>query len=230
MTEENLKKFDKMAGISGKSVASQSSNITTDKQFGPQLLRNKIIHTNHEAQAPNDLVELRGLLDHDRKSPPPDEQLYRAYLSSTEDIDVELGVEFTAYPKLRKDRLEWECEHYKPRLNHSWSAINNHISVGLSDAKPDMVESYRKMDYPDRAIEALGGDLGPSSFDEAMPAYAVEFKSLGGNFQDAKLQCAYDGALMAEGSRALHAYIGSDEKDLLAKTQALTLAFNGEYL
>jgi hypothetical protein len=102
--------------------------------------------------------------------------------------------------------------------------------VGLSDARPDIAESYRKTDYPPEALEALSSSLAPTAYNIAMPAYAVEFKGCDGNIKGAQLQCAYDGALMTEGARAVHEYVGKPEDDFYGKTQALTVAFNGETL
>jgi hypothetical protein len=63
-----------------------------------------------------------------------------------------------------------------------------------------------------------------------MPTYTVEFKSSSGDMKEAKLQCAYDGAPMTEGTRAMHKHIGKSNKDFSGKTLALTVAFNGETL
>jgi hypothetical protein len=63
-----------------------------------------------------------------------------------------------------------------------------------------------------------------------MPAYAVEFKSSNGDMKEAKLQCAYDGALMMEGARTVHKHIGKSDDNSYGKTQAITVAFNGRLL
>ena len=47
---------------------------------------------------------------------------------------------------------------------------------------------------------------------------------------EAKLQCAYDGALMTEGARAMHTHMGKSDDDFYGSTQALTVAFNSETL
>lgn len=120
-----------------------------------------------------------------------------------------------------------EISGYFQRPNHAWSAVDNHLTTGLSDPQPDLVESYRKTDYPPQAVETLSADLAPSSYNEAMPAYAVEFKSSNGDMKEAKLQCAYDGSVMTEGARVTHNYMDKSNDDFFGKTQALTVAFNG---
>ena len=46
-----------------------------------------------------------------------------------------------------------------------------------------------------------------------MPAYAVEFEGFNGSMAEAQLQCAYDGALMTEGARAIHTHLGKPDDD-----------------
>ena len=238
LTEKNLKAFDKMAGRARKSTGKKSTGkqstgcttTTTDKAFGIQLQQNNVIYTSFDAQAPYDVAEIRELLDRPRESQPPDHLAYNRYLVLTEDHENERGVKLSAYPLLSKRIAEREISGYFQRPNHAWSAVDNHLTTGLGDAQPDIVESYRETDYPPRAVEALSGDLAPSSYNEAMPAYAVEFKSSKGDMREAKLQCAYDGALMTEGARAVHKYMNKPDDDFYGKTQALTAAFNGRTL
>ena len=102
--------------------------------------------------------------------------------------------------------------------------------MGLSSARPDIVESYRGSDYPRFVLEELCGELAASNYNEAGPTYAVEFKSASRNMREAKLQCAYDGALMTEGARCIHDYLNKSDDDFYGQTQSLTLAFNAENL
>jgi hypothetical protein len=78
LTEKNLKTFGKM-GIrarksAGKKSTRQSSSriTTTDTKFGKKLQQNNIICTSFDAQAPDDVAEIRELLDQTRESEPPD--------------------------------------------------------------------------------------------------------------------------------------------------------------
>jgi hypothetical protein len=227
LTEKNLKLFTKMGGRQRKAAGKISTIITTDKDFGPRLQQNNVVYTALDAQAPDDIDSVRELLDQPRVSEPPDQLIYNSYLVLTEDYENEITVELSAYPALSKKTPEREVTGYCQRVNHPWSAVDNHLTTGLSDPQPDLVESYRKTDYPLQAIEALSADLAPSLYNEAMPAYAVEFKSSDGDMKEAKLQCAYDGAVMTEGAYAVHKYLDKSDDDFYGKTQALTVAFNG---
>ena len=227
--------FKKMGGrqrkSAGKKSTEQSSTTTTtDKDFGTKLQQNNIVFTAFDVRAANDAVKIRELLDQRRASEPPDQLTYNRYLVLTEDYENELAVEISAYPLLSKRTAVREVSGYFQRPNHPWLAVDNHLTICLSDARPDIVESYRKTDYPSSVVEALSGELAPSLYNEAMPAYTVEFKSSNGDMKEAKLQCAYDGAIMTEGARAVHKYLDKSDDDFYGKTQALTVAFNGETL
>ncbi|KAE8442401.1 hypothetical protein EG329_003418 [Mollisiaceae sp. DMI_Dod_QoI] len=211
-----------------KSTGQSTTTTTTDKDFGTKLQQNNIVYTAFNARAPDDIEDVRELLDRPRESEPPELLDYQRYLVVTEDYENELGVEISAYPLLAKrTSREVEISGYFQRPNHAWLAVDNHLTTGLSDPQPDLVESYRKTDYPPQAVEALSADLAPSSYNEAMPAYAVEFKSSNGDMKEAKLQCAFDGSIMTEGARGAHTYMDKSDDDFYGKTQALTVAFNG---
>jgi hypothetical protein len=233
LTEKNLEAFEKMGGRQRKSAGKKSTGqstttTTTDKDFGTKLQQNNIVYTTFNARAPDDIDGVRELLDQPRESEPPELLDYQRYLVVTEDYENELGVEISAYPLLAKrTSREVEISGYFQRPNHAWSAVDNHLTTGLSDPQPDLVESYRKTDYPLQAVEALSADLAPSSYNEAMPAYAVEFKSSNGDMKEAKLQCAFDGSIMTEGARGAYTYMDKSDDDFYGKTQALTVAFNG---
>ncbi|ESZ90552.1 hypothetical protein SBOR_9059 [Sclerotinia borealis F-4128] len=200
----------------------------TDKDFGIKLQQNNIIYTSLDARAPDDIDGVRELLDQRRDSEPPELLDYQRYLVVTEDYENELGVEISAYPLLAKRTLrEVEISGYFRRPNHAWSAVDNHLTMGLSDPQPDLVESYRMTDYPSQAAEALSADLAPSSYNEAMPAYAVQFKSSNGDMKEAKLQCVFGGSVVTEGARGAHTYMHGSNVDFYGKTQAITIAFNG---
>ena len=234
LTKKNLEILEKMGGrerkSAGKKATGQSTTITTtDKDFGPRLQQNNIVHTIFEA--PDDIEDVKKLLDRRRESESPSLLDYQRYVIVTADYENELGVEISAYPLLAKrTSREVEISGYFQRPNHAWSAVDNHLTTGLSDPQPDLVESYRKNDYPLEAVEALSADLAPSSYNEAMPAYAVEFKSPEGSMREAQLQCAFDGSIMTEGAYGTHKYMNKSDDDFYGKTQALTVTFNGRLI
>ncbi|KAL5327273.1 hypothetical protein ACEPPN_004967 [Leptodophora sp. 'Broadleaf-Isolate-01'] len=211
LTEKNLEAFEKMGGrqrkSAGKKSTGQSSSTTTitDKDFGPQLQRNNVIYTALDARALDDVADVRESLDRTRESEPPDHLAYKRYLANTEGLNNELT-----------------------SVNYAWSEVDNHLTTGLSDAKPDIFESYRKTDYPPKAVDALSSALAPTAYNIAMPAYAVEFKGCDGSMAEAQLQCAYDGALMTEGAHAVYTHLDKSDDDFYGKSQALTVAYNGD--
>jgi hypothetical protein len=171
------------------------------------------------------------LLDQRRESEPPDQLDYDEYLVATGRLNNESTIQTAIYPLLSKGTLrEARISGYGQSANYSWLEVDNHLTMGLRDAKPTIFESYRKTDYPPEVIDALSSALAPTEYDIAMPAFAIEVKGCEGHLHVAHLQCAHDGALMTEGARAMHEYIGKSANDFYGKTQALTAAFDGETL
>ncbi|KAH9217719.1 hypothetical protein DL95DRAFT_406420 [Leptodontidium sp. 2 PMI_412] len=121
------------------------------QDFGTKLQLNNIVYTAYEARAADDAAKIRELLDQPRASEPPDQLAYN------------------------RTAAEREVSGYFQRPNHPWSAVDNQLTAVLSDAQPDIVESY-------------------------------------------------------QGARAVHKYLNKSDDDFYGKTQALTVAFNGETL
>ncbi|KAH7408975.1 hypothetical protein BKA64DRAFT_720342 [Cadophora sp. MPI-SDFR-AT-0126] len=160
---------------------------TQFQDFGPQLQRNNVIYTALDARAPDDVADVREFLDRTRESEPPGHLAYKQYLVNTEGLNNELTVEISAYPLIAKrTSAEQEISGYMQSVNYAWSEVDNRLTTSLSDAKPDIFESY------------------------SMPAYAVEFKGCDGSIAEAQLQYAYDRALMTEGAHAMHTHIDND--------------------
>lgn len=102
---------------------------------------------------------------------------YKRYLVNTEGLNNELTVEISAYPLITKrTSAEQEISGYIQSVNYAWSEVDNHLTTGLSDTKPDIFESYYKTDYPPKAVDTLSSALTPTVYNIVMPAYAVEFK------------------------------------------------------
>ncbi|KUJ13927.1 uncharacterized protein LY89DRAFT_736926 [Mollisia scopiformis] len=142
-----------------------------------------------------------------------------------------MTLQSSAFPLISKQHsTEVELSGYGMNFNYAWSEVDNDISTGLSDAKPDIIESYRKTDYPWAAIDALSEALAPTSYNIGMPAFAVEAKGSDGSIEVAQVQCAYDGALMANAAMASHLYMGKYDKEFYGQTKAVTVAFSAQNL
>ncbi|RDL33132.1 uncharacterized protein BP5553_08571 [Venustampulla echinocandica] len=237
LTKKNLKALERMAGRRKKvptaEITEQSTSLitTANKDFSLQLGDNNIVvFDGLNGHDPDDMAEVGELLSQRRDSNPPSKLAFQQYLTIIRQNNNEVTIQHNALNLLAKRSVERELSNYMQRLNYSWVEVNNHLTVKLSSARPDIAESYRKSDYPLEAREALSCSIGPTACDISMPAYTVECKSTEGNMQTAENQCAYNGALMAEGARDVHRYLGKSSDNFYGKTQALTVAFNGDAL
>jgi hypothetical protein len=64
----------------------------------------------------------------------------------------------------------------------------------------------------------------------AMPAFAVELKSSNSSIAEAKLQCAFNGALITKGARDVHRHMQKPDDAFYSTTQAITAAYNSDSL
>jgi hypothetical protein len=86
-------------------------------------------------------------------------------------------VEISAYSLIAKrTSAERGVSGYMQSVNYAWSEVDNRLTTSLTNAKPDIFESYRKTDYLPKAVDALSSAIGPTAYNIAMLAYAVEFK------------------------------------------------------
>ncbi len=235
LTAKNLKALEAMGrgrrSTGKKSLEESSTTTTTDKDFGPQLQRNHVVFASIDARAPTDIDRVRESLDKPRESEPPDDIDYQRYLVTTEGYQNEATIQASAYPLLAKRASpQVEISGYSQRINYTWSEVDNPLTTGLSCAKPDITESYRKTDYPPQVVDTLSGALAPTMYDIAMPAFAVELKSSDGSIAEAKLQCAFDGALITKGAHYVHRHMQKPDDAFYGTTQAITAAYNGDSL
>jgi hypothetical protein len=147
---------------------SSSTTTTIDRKFGRKLKQNNIVRSCVDARAPDDIAKIRELLDQERESEPPDLLDYKEYRVAS--YANKRTVAFCAYSLLAKRTAKRGTSGYLPRLNQACSEADNHLVTGLSDARPDLVESFCIEDYPLAAVEALSGELAPSSYDDAIDA------------------------------------------------------------
>lgn len=233
LTERNLEEFELMGkrGSAGRlGTSTTSSNTTaTNREFGSQLLLNNIIGLEEVPRiAPDDLDAITASLNAERASEIFQKDDFDAYCMINGDANTELTISHVSYARLAKstanDRI---ISSYKPTYNSPWSEFKPACATGLSDAKPDIMESFRKTTYPPEALNYLSGALAPTTFNLGMPAYAVEVKGTDGTIESAQEQCKYDGALMTEGAYRIHQYMGQPDEDFFSKTQAITIAFKG---
>jgi hypothetical protein len=215
-----------------KSKTSSTKTTTTASDFASKLHKNNIVVERINTQAPDDIDEIKKLLNQPLKPIRPNTQDYQRYLRRTEGNCNELSVQFKAYTLLAEQTTTREDSGYLTEFNIAWNQVDSSLTNNLSYVKPDVTESWPQSSYPDEALDELAGFLSPTTKDHklAMPAYAVELKGTKVALAGAHLQCAYDGAVMTEAAHAIHRYLGKPDKDFYGKTQAFTIAFNGETL
>ncbi|KAL8742663.1 MAG: hypothetical protein Q9190_004887 [Brigantiaea leucoxantha] len=201
---------------------------SSDKRFGARLNTNGILYGRLKTKKPKDINTVVGCLENDRQSISPDEEAYNHYVAQVEWGDNELSIQANTWPLLAKQPAYTDDTGYTGNYNLQWTEVETPLTYGLNDAKPDISESYRWDQYPTEACEALEGSLIPTQYGGAMPTLCVEWKGPDGTMLTAEKQCAYDGALMVEAAGQTHEYMMKDLADFLDKTQALTLALNGE--
>ena len=205
-----------------------TTSTTTDKRFGGLLRKKGIIYGRVHAEEPEDATAVREFLNRARESNSPDEKDYKEYIETVEYGDNERTMESGVWPLLAKRPVRTRPPGYAGNYDLQWTEIESPLASGLGDAKPDISESYRGDQYPEKASEALGSTLRPTQYSGAMPTICVEWKGPSGLMPSAEKQCAYDGALMVDSAYAAHKYMNKDPAEFLNKTQALTAALNGE--
>lgn len=233
LTKRNLEEFELMGkrdsgGGSGTSRAS-GNTTTTDREFGSQLLLNNIIGPRVVPQIPpDDLDAITASLNIERASEILQRDDFDGYCMDNSDATTELTISHVSYMRLAKPVAnDRKLSNYRATYNSIWSEYKPACATGLSDARPDIMESFRKTTYPSEALDYLMGALAPTTFNLGMPAYAVEVKGTDGTIESAQEQCKYDGALMTEGAYRIHKYMGKPDEDFFGKTQAITIAFKG---
>jgi len=209
---------------------SNTTTTTTDKGFGVQLNKNGVLYGRLKTKRPKDIDTVKEYLNKERQSNSPDEKAYNHYIQQVEWGDNELSVQSNTWHLLAKHPSRTDKPGYTANYNFQWTEVESPLAYGISDAKPDISEGYRWDQYPMEACEALGGSLIPTQYGGAMPTFCAEWKGPDGTMPSAEKQCAYDGALMVEAANHAHRYMMKGSAEFLDKTQALTLALNGEYV
>lgn len=91
----------------------------------------------------------------------------------------------------RARRNDPDARRYVTVYNMQWTESTAGIQEGLSNPKPDVMETLTTDSYPNEALEALGGALAPTKYPPAMPAFIMHAKGPNGHMDEAEKQCAY---------------------------------------
>ena len=218
----------KRARSSLTSCTAEGSNrmSTTDPRLSRKLLENRVYTYEPDLPQPHDLEEIVEQLDRSRRSASPSEREYKEFCStlrysSNEETTKPTWDNYLAYkigPRGRKT--------YQAHYNVNWNGVDNHITQGIANAKPDYAECLQGLDFSDMAI-SVPGLLPNASASISMPSMCVEVKGPGGSMAIAQNQCAYDGALMLNNAHNIYKFTENQNGDFFGKTHALCVAYNG---
>jgi hypothetical protein len=237
LTESNLRAHSESSmpprrkeAAAASSFASSFSSIstTTDKGFGILLNQNNIFYGRVKTVKPTDFESVQEYLNRPRESKSPDEIDYKEYVEQVEYAENEQSMQCNTWPLLAK-RLGHTLG-YTSNYKYQWTEVESPLTYRISDAKPDISESFRTDQYPLKAREALSSALAPTQYRGAMPTFCAEWKGPDGILPSAEKQCAYDGALMVDAAHEAHKYMKKPSTEFFNKTQAITVALNGEFV
>ena len=198
---------------------------TTDPKLTIKLYENRICTHTPVLPKPDDLEEIVQFLNRSRNSPSPSEKDYTDFcdtihFSSNEETTKPTWENHLAYKAGSRGPRT-----YLPHYNINWNGVDNHITHGIADAKPDYAEYFQIIEYPPEAVSTLGL-FANTAASMSIPSMCVQFKGPDGSMNIAQNQCAYDGALMVNNAHTIHKYTRS-QRDFFSKTQALNVAYNG---
>ena len=208
-------------------TSASSRTTTTDPAFGEKLTANGVIHEGWRAQQPDDYDAIRETLERRRASSSPDSKAWRKYSRIVGRATNEDTIQGVAFSRLVKPQDDGDEEIYEQVLNQEWTEVEEcNITRGLSNPKPDYIESFGTEDYPEEAKYDLGGHLQPSVYHHGMPRLAIELKQPMKGLRQAEWQAAYDGAVMVDAVRTQDEY--RQQSFAYSQTQALTIASTGD--
>ena len=227
-TKSTMPRQKEGAAAASSPTSPTSTSIMTDKAFGVQLKKNKIFYGRVKTVKPSDFDSIQDDLKRRRESKSPDENDYKKYVTRVEHAGNEQTMLRHTWPLLAKDPDH--TPGYEASYSYQWTEVESALAYKIFDAKPDISESFRINQYPLEAREVLGGALAPTQYGAAMPSFCAEYKGPDEVFDSAEKQCAYDGALMVEAASEAHKFMKKPLTELLNKTQAITVALNGNFV
>lgn len=215
------------SSLTSTTAESSSRMSTTDPRLSRKLLENRV-HT-HEPHLPkpHDLGDIVEQLDRSRRSASPSEKEYKEFCSTLQYSTNEETTKPTWDNYLAYKVGSRGPETYQAHYNVNWNGVDNHITQGIANAKPDYAECLQRLDFSDTATISMPGLLPNASASLSMPSMCVEIKGPGGNMAIARNQCAYDGALMLNNTHNIYKFAKNQNGDFFGKTHALCIAYNG---
>ncbi len=224
LTRKNLALFTKMGRKKGTeasvSIPSESTIVssttkttsTTTSSFAMQVHKNGIMHPSR-SKPPTNLEDVRNRHITSRKTASPPESEYKRYVNKVEVAYNEATMVVEVSGKLLK---EYDDEGYQRAFNQAFTGFpkdvgfNNHLSA----PQPGFAEGLEMQEYDPIPIgEHVSGAVlyedDPRSL--TLPHLAGEWKGRGKDMDEARLQCAYDGAALVYARNQALLYIGKSD-------------------
>lgn len=225
LTQGNLQSLDQSATTPSttESSSSQSTMSSTDPRLSSILRRKGVDSELEDVNQPKNLNKLLGMLNKKRSEQdgPQFEEFHRRIaLSFNEEVYKVHFISAIFFPAWRNI-----TEKYTMQMDLSWTKTTPNFDKAkeLPDLKPDYFEAFHTDSYPQDAIDALDCHIRPSIHAIAAPTFCVEFKAPYKGSRNARVQAAYDGAVMVDAAWEAHKYMKKPARFFLGHTKAIVV-------
>lgn len=185
---------------------------TTDSSFEKRAYGNGF----WEVPSTQDVSTARTRFAQHRTSPQPSEQAHQRYRNDISESYNEAAVSYLVQSDIMRD-YRYDC-NYGRHLNRAITEIpTQDFNDGLSNAEPDVLEGLKTRVLPEHLHDNALHKKNSLSFCH----FAAEFKRTDGNLHQARLQAAYDGAILVNArERALERARADPSADIAALDKA----------
>ncbi|KAI5458445.1 hypothetical protein BGZ63DRAFT_324637, partial [Mariannaea sp. PMI_226] len=185
---------------------------TTRAGFASQARKNGILDP-IGSKPPKNLEDIRRRYAQSRGTASPTESEYRRYVLDVARAANESTMVVEVSGQLLKKH---DDEGYQRVFNQAFTAFPKDVGFnnGLSAPKPDFVEGVREQDDDEFQVdEYVNGAVlyKDAPYSVVLPHIAGEWKGLGKNMEEARLQSAYDGAALVYARNEALSYLGKSD-------------------
>lgn len=242
LTRRNLALFNKMTTEGGAGDALESalldstaqsptiktkSTSTTMSRFANTAYKNGILPPVN-SKPPTNLSEIHKRAASSCGTASPTVSEYDNYVETLPRALNKLARGNKVAKRLQKDYDD--DESYQPAFNQPFTGFPKDVGLnnGLSPPQPDFIEGLGMVNFEPFPIEHVSGAVlyKDNLFSTALPHIAGEYKGPTGSMENARLQCAYDGAALVYARNKALALIG--KPDSLGHAKITTFATDGK--
>lgn len=233
LTRKNLAELNKMVKTSSPGlstsrgsckhkVAKKASN--TPSHFVVRASRNGILNP-RRSRPPKNLEEIRNRLGESRQSVSPPESVYEDFVDKVSGAANDATMVGQMLPLLKS----YPKDNYVMALNQAFTGFPKEAGFnnGLSTPQPDYTEGLRKEEYDpfpvDDYVDGAGAVLYKDNPDSlTLPLLAGEWKRVGKDLEEARLQSAYTGAALVYARNKVLSHIGQPDSPGHAEVTTFT--------